>query len=363
MLFFVQELANKKAEMAINIFIIKLFIKKLPTKNKNTKNFTKLESSNENLMKNVIVSAVLLASLLLSSCTKEIMSDSGDPVEFNIPQYSADLKAVVREDGFISGDAVAVMGYYVPSGHSWDDYRSEATPDFMYNCRVAYDGNGWSYSPTMYWPQIPGATVNFYSYFPYSDGTDETGVKISAEDKKGEPSFDFVLNERADVDLMVAKKEGCSLATGTVDLGFHHVLGKLQFRFAVSNDGGFSYIVNKIKVLVTPKRASYTWSDGSFAVLATESIEASAGVDAQGCLIDSTTPRLVDDFTMFLMPSSLGVIHVAVNNEIREIDLSSLQIESGKVLTVTFIINLSDIHFTTSVTDWIDGGEASGDIS
>ncbi len=307
------------------------------------------------LAKHIFNVGFLLAVLASASCQK----DTGEAVEFRVPQYTAELepKAVVRDAGFVDGDAIGVMGYYVPAGAVWNDYKAYAKPDFMYNQRVSYNGATWSYAPKMYWPQIDGAKVNFYSYFPYGDGTSETGVKVSAKDETGEPGFKFVLNESADVDLMVASAEGCSSASGSVSLPFKHILGKLQFKFSVSNPGGFSYVVNKIHVMKTPKEADFSWDGDVFAVSETGSIEASAGEHGAGCLIDSTDPRLVEDFTMFLMPSDLGEVQVTINNEAAQIvDLSAYKIESGKVLTISFVINLSGISFTTSIDDWDDGG-------
>jgi len=307
-------------------------------------------------VKHILNVGFLLAVLVSASCQK----DTGEAVKFRVPQYTAELepKAVVRDAGFVDGDAIGVLGYYIPAGVAWSDYKATAKPDFMYNQRVSYVDAAWTYSPKMYWPQIDGAKVNFYSYFPYSDGTAETGVvKISAKNQAGEPSFNFVLNENADVDLMVASAEGCSSASGSVSLPFKHILGKLQFKFSVSNPGGFSYVVNKIHVMETPKEAAFSWDGDVFAVSETWSIEASAGEQGAGCLIDSIEPQLVEDFTMFLMPSDLGEVQVTINNENAQIvDLSAYKIESGKVLTISFVINLSGISFTTSIDDWDDGG-------
>lgn len=310
----------------------------------------------------LFVLVVCLTVALVFSCSKVPAGDDpGDKVEFN-DTYICDVRSAIREDGFLSGDAIGVMAYYVPSGVSWESYKSGAKPDFMYNQKVTYDGSKWSYSPVMYWPQAAGASVNFYSYFPYSDGTGETGVKISSKDTAGEPFFNFILNDSADMDLMVAETEG--MTSGSVELPFRHVLGKLRFRFKVDRDSGFSYVVNKIKVLSTPKEAKYMWTDDSFTVISTTPVEASSGVDGSGYLIDSTEPVLVDAFTMYLMPSSLGQVQVSVNNEpSAELDMSSVKIESGVQTTVTMTITLTGIKFTTSVSPWNDGGSASGNIS
>ena len=310
----------------------------------------------------LFVLVVCLTAALVFSCSKVPAGDDpGDKVEFN-DTYICDVRSAIREDGFLSGDAIGVMAYYVPSVVSWESYKAEAKPDFMYNQKVSYDGRSWSYAPVMYWPQDPGACVNFYAYFPWDVGTSQTGVKVSSKEVTGEPYFNFILNDAADVDLMVAEAEG--MTAGSVGLPFRHVLGKLRFCFKVDRQTGFSYVVNKIKVLQTPKEAEYRWDDGTFTVLSTTPVEASAGVDGSGHLIDSTEPVLVDAFTMYLMPSSLGRIQVSVNNvPSAELDLSSVMLESGKQTTITMTINLSGIQYTTSVQPWTVVGSASGNIS
>lgn len=307
---------------------------------------------------------ILAAAVFILSCTPNHFSNDKDavPIEF-ASDFQVELRSSDRSGGFLKDDRIGVLAYYVPSGEVWDEYKAVAKPDFMYNVPLSYDGTSWSYSPVMYWPQAEGASLNFYVYSPYSDGMGTTGVKLSKESDSGEPSFEFILNESADVDLMVAENEGSTAADGPVELRFKHVLGKLQFRFNVSVEDGFSYIVDKIKVLNTPKTAVYDWNSGTFDVQTMASIEVSSGEDGGSFLIDSTSPVLIDDFTMYLMPGDMHSLEVTVNNEVKSVDLSDYEIIEGKVLSLNMEIDVTGIQFTTSVTDWVTGGEASGDIS
>lgn len=313
----------------------------------------------------LFVLVVCLTAALAFSCSKVPAGDDpGDKVEFN-DTYICDVRSAVREDGFLSGDAIGVMAYYVPSGDSWESYKAEAKPDFMYNQKVSYDGRSWSYAPVMYWPQDPGACVNFYAYFPWDDGSGNDGVKVSSVTSAGEPSFVFTLNEKADKDLMVAANEGLTVSDGPVALQFQHVLGKVQFKFGVSDIGGFSYVVNKIRVLNVPKQVTYHWSDGSVDVLRTDYVVASSGEDGKGHLVNSIDPQLVEDFTMLLIPCDLKMLEVTINNEeTAVIDLTgnNVKIEKGKELTISLMISLENIQFKTSITDWREGGSAEGQI-
>ena len=307
-----------------------------------------------------------LALILSASCEKTETEGRRvlSPVEFE-GTYTYELKSVARDSGFHDGDAIGVLGCYVPPGQDWDEYKQAAVPDFMYNQKVTYDGARWSYSPTAYWPQREGARVNFYAYYPWDDGSGNDGVKVSSVTSAGEPSFVFTLNEKADKDLMVAANEGLTVNDGPVALQFQHVLGKVQFKFGVSDVGGFSYVVNKIRVLNVPKQVTYHWSDGSVDVLRTDSVVASSGEDGKGHLVNSIDPQLVEDFTMLLIPCDLKMLEVTINNEeTAVIDLTgnNVKIEKGKELTISLMISLENIQFKTSITDWRDGGSAEGQI-
>lgn len=313
----------------------------------------------------------LVTAMALTSCSRDLSdSEGGIPIEF-VNEYVVEVRSGDREAGFQTNDKIGVLAYYVPSGEEWDDYKSGAKPDFMYNVPLSYDGTSWSYSPVMYWPQKKGARLNFYTYYPYTPYAefDEnnpnpiSGVYVSSDVTEGEPSFKFILNESADVDLMVATNEDLTAETGPVVLNFKHLLSKVQFGFNVSNDGGFSYIVNQIKVNGTPIIASYSWDSETFHVDQTGSVIVYAGDEGEDHLIDSTEPRIVDDFTMFLMPGTLGEIEVSINNEEPKTVKIDTPIDSGVELTVNLEVDLTGIKFTTSVADWQDGGTATGGIS
>lgn len=311
----------------------------------------------------------LVTAMALTSCSRNLSdSEGGIPVEF-VNEYVVEARSGDRESGFQTNDKIGVLAYYVPSGEEWDEYKSGAKPDFMYNVPLSYDGTSWSYSPVMYWPQKKGARLNFYTYYPYTpyaefdENNPIPGVYVSSDVTAGEPSFKFILNESADVDLMVATNEDLTAETGPVVLNFRHLLSKVQFGFNVSNDGGFSYIVNQIKVNGTPIIASYSWDSETFHVDQTGSVIVYAGDEGEDHLIDSTEPRIVDDFTMFLMPGTLGEIEVSINNEEPKTVTIDTPIDSGVELTVNLEVDLTGIKFTTSVADWQDGGTATGGIS
>ena len=291
------------------------------------------------------------------------MTDGLIPVEF-MKESVVVTRGADQSQSFLSGDAFGVMAYYVPPAVENAVYMASAKPNFMYNTKVSYDGNLWSYAPVMYWPQKDGASVNFYAYFPSSSIPGENGITISPSDRVGYPSFDFEVNQSASVDLLVAEATKCTAEDGSVVLNFRHLLSKVQFKFKVSNEGGFSYVVNQITIKDVPKSARYTWPEEGIVFDSSEKIDVIAG-DGQGdYLIDTTLPVLIDDLTVYLPPGNLGQIEIMLNNEAPQtIDYSGLTLIPGKMLTITIEIGLTGIQFTTTVTNWVNGGKASGNIS
>jgi hypothetical protein len=64
------------------------------------------------------------------------------------------------------------------------------------------------------------------------------------------------------------------------------------------------------------------------------------------------------------MPGNLGEVVVTINNDDpKTIDLSDVIISGAVQLNINFEVDLADMKFTTSVTKWVDGGTASGNIS
>ena len=290
------------------------------------------------------------------------MTDGLIPVEF-----ARDNVVVTRgtdnSEYFRQGDAFGVMAYYVPPA-AVDTYMDSAKPDFMYNTEVSYNGSQWLYSPIMYWPQKDGAHVNFYAYFPYSSDSGENGITVSSSSHQGYPSFDFELSQSANVDLLVAEAKECTAEDGSVALNFRHLLSKVQFRFKVSNEDGFSYVVNQIKIMDVPQTGTYAWPDEGITFNSSPVINVLAGDGGEDHLVDTTNPILIEDFTVYLPPGELGQIEILLNNEAPQtLDYSGLTLIPGKMLTITIEIGLTGIQFTTTVTNWVNGGKASGNIS
>ncbi len=149
---------------------------------------------------------------------------------------------------------------YSTGTSAWSSAKTTATPNFMYNEHVYWNGNpgtAWTYSPIKYWPNefnttavddqdsnasdnpASGATasgkVSFFAYAPYAgtvtqtdedavdgatvDNTPTGGViKMSGNEYVGEPCVYYQFNSSAPVDLLWGARgnsTGYNQAAGT----------------------------------------------------------------------------------------------------------------------------------------------------
>ncbi len=111
-------------------------------------------------------------------------------------------------------------------------------PNFMYNQRIADEGNSgkWTYSPLKYWPQD---YISYFAYAPYAaspSSTESSGItSMSGNSDTGAPTVTYRLaaNGTPNVDLLRGTdSNGNALTdltsdTGTVKFYFRHALTKI----------------------------------------------------------------------------------------------------------------------------------------
>ena len=134
-----------------------------------------------------------------------------------------------------------VMAWYTGQ----NDWSASASPNFMYNEDVLFDGSTYTYAPIKYWPNNPGDKVTFWAYSPHdaSGLTLKSGESPYGNTSTGLPSLDFnVLTGSGSVDLMVADFEDDDTSEywtvnhtkpsldSKVNFLFRHILCKIDFR-------------------------------------------------------------------------------------------------------------------------------------
>lgn len=141
---------------------------------------------------------IIATSLLLTACTSETeLISSGvktqqEQVPINFSSYMGRStragQAGAMTTSLLKSEGFGVFAYYTEGS----DYDGTTKPNFMYNQKVYYPSDAWTYSPLKYWPNDNttadnnGATgttlskMSFFAYAPYV-GNETTGVLADGE--------------------------------------------------------------------------------------------------------------------------------------------------------------------------------------
>lgn len=325
--------------------------------------------------------------LLLAAC-----SDSGsdiitpDPVPSSIPVTFSALthwdapQTRLAEDAnsstvsFTPGDAIGVFAYL----------NDHASPDFMNNQKVVYNGNGWEYEPVKYWPKSIGDRISFYASSPYEAMVDGE-IKVNGT-SDGYPSVAYD-NKRADIDWIVAKRESETYVTGKdgVNFDFKHLTAKVRFKFTIIGEAeneDYRPVVHLLQYDVPHIVGITQFKDG-----ADNSIECT--YNDQGKLMTlkrfvsqpegisiSRNGTVIDEFTVYLFPcgfpcdgnaATKGSFTISLNNIACTVTpQGQIELKAGKSYMVNFNIEKTDNtsnFFITSYSIWEDGGEYNGDLN
>lgn len=143
-----------------------------------------------------------------------------------------------------------VFGYY-DDNKPYDSDND--TPNFMYNQRVTWSTDRWTYTPLKYWPNEHGSDesdgrtdhLSFFAYAPYLKG--DARLNFSANNAKGDPTVTYTtpndLGQCLDV-LYATKPDGTSPYTDltkqnvgdSVTFSFHHTMSRLNFNVRAAFD-------------------------------------------------------------------------------------------------------------------------------
>lgn len=328
--------------------------------------------------------------LLLSSCAADIPEISKNVMAFGVEDsWKAASRYAGRSAAVDSGtkkmfdvkDRIGMFAYWLDDGVM---DLTVKTADIMANCPMQYEENGvWSYSPPRYWSYDQADKFRFCSYWPF--GTD--CMEVSAE-KPGLPRLTYTVTglEAAQTDVMVSDQmakyryeEGEKFL-----LDFHHIMGKFVFKIRmVAPDGSdinaessnvYSALVQQIKLTV-PVSGVFGWQwmdeERKYPVWEVSDERCELNLltpNPAGIVVDSSEPKILDDFTAFLLPGTLNSLALTINNVPREHALNNVKIEAGKITVITATIIASenkeydDALFHATYSRWEEGGIITGDL-
>ena len=173
----------------------------------------------------LLLAAAALAALLAGSCVKTLgpEDDGWAPLGGDKPvRFSSSLAVpATKSHASLSTTCTSfsVFAFYQagnisedPSLHytgTWADLLTRNwTPSFMYNQRVTWSTDHWTYTPVKYWPNNPENTVTFWAYAPadasvslFKSGTSTTYGNTTP----GLPDILFTVPATADYDFLVSE--------------------------------------------------------------------------------------------------------------------------------------------------------------
>lgn len=243
---------------------------------------------------------IALGALTVTSCSNDEVMDAALQQEAKAIQFSTYLGrdvetkgAELTTNGLQGADkGFGVFAYYTAQ-KTWDNAKTSATPNFMYNQKVTCtDGTNWTYSPVKYWPNNVDDKVSFFAYAPHK----ETGVTVSGKDAIGAPTVTFAVQgavaNQKDLTVAVAKTDENKLSIGEkVTFTFKHVLARIGLNVEAQVD-----LVDNNETGNTDTNTSNGTLDGSTTIKVTK-VELIGKFDTEATIdlgADLTTDAWVD---------------------------------------------------------------------
>lgn len=172
------------------------------------------------------VGLIALAALAFVGCAKdEVKSSVDNAIEFGTYLgRDAQTKGSVFDTDDMKTQGFGVFAYYTNEAQ----YSVDATPNFMYNEKVTYAGNTWTYAPVKYWPNEATDYVSFFAYAPYDESY--------TVPESGDPIIDFAVpaDVTEHIDLVAAENTHINCqkqaVNDVVKFTFKHALSRVGFK-------------------------------------------------------------------------------------------------------------------------------------
>ena len=302
------------------------------------------------------------ATIALSSCVKNdtVYTDAQTPMEFKAFNV-ASTKAPI--DGITFDQNISVFAVYNNSGKAY-------FPETTFEKKEA---GRWGGNPARYWPTT--GVMDFAAYSPANAGdatptyvADGSISKISVvcPDNNAADQKDIIYGDLLD-NIQCPQ-------TNPVAMQFHHALAQIVLKFKQ----GVAATADTYQITVKRVTLKDLVLGGTLDITpaATSTIDWSKKNTAVAYEVDATAHVLTTDFTalkgVLVVPSAQTSVEIVYDinvdgntNEVTQtvslntstdIDTPDTW-EAGKKYTYNININLKEIEFNPTVTDWVVGGE------
>lgn len=343
--------------------------------------------------------AAVLAAALTSCVSNEVVQPVPEdiPITYSVLQKSMATRSAVTGTTYPQDVPFGSFAYYLPSGKTWRDNKSEAQL-YINNNKVAYDKDGtnsfapksWHSEIVHYWPKA--GSLTFFSYSPYEklkdviSCTKENGLEIRSWTAEMEPGD--AEGTGTGVDLMIAQsvnQTGNTSSASTYHPGvpteFHHICCQVEVQAKLSagekdNNDKKTYTVNSVSFNNLWTKANYSSNVGTWS--------GHSGLKNPSCTINGTegqtlnldgSPSTVFP-SMIVIPQNLLAVSGSPAREAPSISIDYTPKDGARtivtkllanghndiwragkkyVITIIFSVDEAYIEFGTSVNDWETG--------
>lgn len=327
------------------------------------------------LRRYIIVMLTTLGGISLFGCAGADEATTNLPEEAVAVSFHAALESAMQSRATsmdlstLKTEGFGVLAYYT-NGTSWSNAY---TPNFMYNQKVNWNVDRWTYSPIKYWPIVPNDKVSFFAYAPYDDQlagtlTDNNGITLSGNGVIGSPTIGFTVNSviADQVDLIYAS--AIDKNTEMVNFNFKHALSRIGFSAkTVGNQRGATVKVTalSIKGNFYPS-GTFNLSDGYWSgkTSTADSTTYTPQLNSIANAIDSIVQPIHDgDQYLMVIPQNFEevnnrcVIEVTytIGTSVKTItEYINVNFEQSKAYNIGLIINVEETGYgiSTEVIPW-----------
>lgn len=290
--------------------------------------------------------------LLCSSCSKESAGpQNGVPVNF---ATRIEMPTKV-EEYFEAGEKLGIFGY------DFEEGEEISTPDFMYNEPLEHNGERkWDTREAYYWSPNTYKWKRFYAYYPYTGNGTSGNIILSPAGNNGAPYIDYTVTD-AKTDFIVCAGVDGNVENPVIQFTAKHALAKLTIGFATDIEDGYAY-VKALKVNGITKEGRYEYSTGTFTYSNPETADVELPQPAEDIIIESDQAEYIDEYTIYLLPTSVASVETVINGVPKTLDLSQVSLAAGKNTSIKIIINQKEVSFKATIGDWETGGSVNGTI-
>ena len=187
------------------------------------------------------------AAVAMSSCSNDGNAPGTSVTSGKALSFSTFVEKTTRGQNAVLSTKYPVNGQFLTMAYNTGTNALSAASPYSFNYMrgvVTYDGSGYNYYPTHYWPETD--KISFFAVHPADNNilkyTTPTTLSTTALPTQGLPVVGFTVNKDplAQADLMMASAVDQTLtgSAGTVSFAFSHQLTRIGFMAKLKEDYG-----------------------------------------------------------------------------------------------------------------------------